>query len=125
VRLNGRGLLLGLSRSWKVSIFGQKTAYERATSLEFRRVLFRSSADRRPTEFEWEPAAVDLPIAGNFVDRERFHPAPVEAAPNGKIGRASCRERVENRGGVVLSIRKLWKIHVFLCTSRCTRLRYK
>jgi ergothioneine biosynthesis protein EgtB len=29
---------------------------------------------RLPTEFEWERAASDLPIAGNFVDDERFHP---------------------------------------------------
>ncbi len=31
---------------------------------------------RLPTEFEWERASAGLPIAGNFVDRERFHPAP-------------------------------------------------
>jgi ergothioneine biosynthesis protein EgtB len=31
---------------------------------------------RLPTEFEWEYAASDLPIEGNFVDAERFHPAP-------------------------------------------------
>jgi ergothioneine biosynthesis protein EgtB len=37
---------------------------------------------RLPTEFEWERAAVELPIEGNFVDSERFHPAPVEAQPN-------------------------------------------
>jgi ergothioneine biosynthesis protein EgtB len=30
---------------------------------------------RLPTEFEWERVATDLPIAGNFVDDERFHPA--------------------------------------------------
>jgi ergothioneine biosynthesis protein EgtB len=32
---------------------------------------------RLPTEFEWERAAADLPITGNFVDDERFHPAPI------------------------------------------------
>ena len=36
---------------------------------------------RLPTEFEWEHAAAGLPIEGNFVDGERFHPAP--AAING------------------------------------------
>jgi ergothioneine biosynthesis protein EgtB len=36
---------------------------------------------RLPTEFEWERAAVGLPIAGNFVDEERFHPAPVSNLP--------------------------------------------
>jgi ergothioneine biosynthesis protein EgtB len=34
---------------------------------------------RLPTEFEWEHAAAELPIAGNFVDTERFHPAPAPA----------------------------------------------
>jgi ergothioneine biosynthesis protein EgtB len=31
---------------------------------------------RLPTEFEWERAAAASTIAGNFVDDERFHPAP-------------------------------------------------
>ena len=43
------------------------------------------SGARLPTEFEWERAAIDLPIEGNFVDRERFHPAPAASAPNGKL----------------------------------------
>jgi ergothioneine biosynthesis protein EgtB len=34
---------------------------------------------RLPTEFEWERAAGDLPIEGNFVDDRRFHPAPLSA----------------------------------------------
>ena len=29
---------------------------------------------RLPTEFEWERAAAALPVAGNFVENERFHP---------------------------------------------------
>jgi ergothioneine biosynthesis protein EgtB len=37
---------------------------------------------RLPTEFEWERAAADFPIAGNFVDDERFHPSPVSHSPN-------------------------------------------
>jgi ergothioneine biosynthesis protein EgtB len=31
---------------------------------------------RLPTEFEWEHAAAGVPIEGNFVDAQRFHPAP-------------------------------------------------
>ena len=30
---------------------------------------------RLPTEFEWERAASDYPIEGNFVEDEKFHPA--------------------------------------------------
>jgi ergothioneine biosynthesis protein EgtB len=40
---------------------------------------------RLPTEFEWERAALGLPMEGNFVDRERFHPAPAASAPNEKL----------------------------------------
>jgi ergothioneine biosynthesis protein EgtB len=38
---------------------------------------------RLPTEFEWERASADVPIEGNFVDTQRFHPAP---APQGNGG---------------------------------------
>jgi ergothioneine biosynthesis protein EgtB len=31
---------------------------------------------RLPTEFEWERAASDYPIEGNFVENEAFHPQP-------------------------------------------------
>jgi ergothioneine biosynthesis protein EgtB len=35
---------------------------------------------RLPTEFEWERAALNRPIDGNFVENELFHPAPTAAA---------------------------------------------
>jgi ergothioneine biosynthesis protein EgtB len=35
---------------------------------------------RLPTEFEWERAALDCPIEGNFVESELFHPAPLAVA---------------------------------------------
>jgi ergothioneine biosynthesis protein EgtB len=35
---------------------------------------------RLPTEFEWERAAMDCPIEGNFVESELFHPVAVESA---------------------------------------------
>lgn len=40
---------------------------------------------RLPTEFEWERAAADLTISGNFVDDQRFHPAPVSSGSNGGL----------------------------------------
>ena len=36
---------------------------------------------RLPTEFEWERAAATVEIDGNFVETERFHPAPPDNAP--------------------------------------------
>jgi len=35
------------------------------------------AAARLPTEAQWEVAATDDPTDGNFVESERFHPAPV------------------------------------------------
>ena len=38
------------------------------------------SGARLPTEFEWESVAQREMIEGNFVESERFHPAPTKAA---------------------------------------------
>jgi ergothioneine biosynthesis protein EgtB len=35
---------------------------------------------RLPTEFEWEHAASNYPIEGNFVENEAFHPQPAAAS---------------------------------------------
>jgi ergothioneine biosynthesis protein EgtB len=35
---------------------------------------------RLPTEFEWEHAAFDCPMEGNFVESERFHPQALVAS---------------------------------------------
>jgi ergothioneine biosynthesis protein EgtB len=37
---------------------------------------------RLPTEFEWERAALDCPIEGNFVEEENFHPRALSASGN-------------------------------------------
>jgi ergothioneine biosynthesis protein EgtB len=39
---------------------------------------------RLPTEFEWERAALDCPIKGNFVEEEFFHPRPMPKPGNGR-----------------------------------------
>jgi ergothioneine biosynthesis protein EgtB len=39
----------------------------------------RWAGARLPTEFEWERAASGLPITGNFVESERYHPRAASA----------------------------------------------
>lgn len=41
------------------------------------------AGNRLPTEFEWEHAASTVPIEGNFVDDQLFHPIPINDT-NGK-----------------------------------------
>jgi ergothioneine biosynthesis protein EgtB len=43
---------------------------------------------RLATEFEWEHAASSLPVSGNFIDSERFHPAVAndDKAPSQMFG---------------------------------------
>ena len=42
---------------------------------------------RLPTEFEWERAASDCPIEGNFVENDAFHPRPAEDRHAACLGR--------------------------------------
>ena len=56
------------------------------------------SGARLPTEFEWERAAAEIEIDGNFVESERFHPAAIppmpspQSSPSGRGGREAPSE---------------------------------
>ena len=49
---------------------------------------------RLPNEFEWEVAAADLPYAGNFADKESFHPKPLDETAARPAARANVRRRL-------------------------------
>ncbi|KAB2841281.1 MAG: ergothioneine biosynthesis protein EgtB [Melioribacteraceae bacterium] len=40
---------------------------------------------RLPTEFEWEIASLNLPLKGNFVENENFHPVPISKKTSGEL----------------------------------------
>ena len=42
------------------------------------------SGARLPTEFEWERAAADVPLDGNFVESRALHPRPTESSTRGQ-----------------------------------------
>ncbi|MEY2530937.1 MAG: hypothetical protein QOI96_1022 [Verrucomicrobiota bacterium] len=48
---------------------------------------------RLPTEFEWEHAAANVPMDGNFVEREHFHPQALTGSAQEPVQNASRMDR--------------------------------
>src|SRR5581483_5037265 len=47
---------------------------------------------RLPTEFEWEHAAANCPVEGNFVECETFHPQPANPHADGSPAGRGLRQ---------------------------------
>jgi formylglycine-generating enzyme required for sulfatase activity len=45
----------------------------------------RWSKARLPSEAEWEIASAGIPLAGNFVEKKHFHPAPLSSDSRGTL----------------------------------------
>lgn len=41
---------------------------------------------RLPNEYEWEEAASNVPLQGNFVQNQHFHPTPLHSNPGEQLG---------------------------------------
>ena len=54
----------------------------------------RWSGARLATEAEWESAALDAPITGNFVESGRYHPTPPDRRPNPDRPHATVRRHL-------------------------------